>query len=66
MDELINVIINNGLGVASFIALLYFINTTLKDTNATLVTMKDTLVTIQTNLIKITERVQDIENKIKE
>ena len=65
MQDLIQVIVNNGLGVASFIALIYFINTTLKDMNVNLVNIKDTLVLIQTNLIKLSERVSDVEEKIK-
>ena len=65
MQDLIQVIVNNGLGVASFMALIYFINTTLKDMNVNLVNIKDTLVLIQTNLIKLSERVSDVEEKIK-
>ena len=65
MQDLIQVIVNNGLGVASFIALIYFINTTLKDMNVNLVNIKDTLVLIQTNLIKLSERISDVEEKIK-
>lgn len=65
MNEIIQVIVNNGLGVASFIALIYFINTTLKDMNTNLVVIKDTLVLVQTNLIQLSERVSDIEDKIK-
>jgi hypothetical protein len=66
MEEFIQVIVNNGLGVASFIALIYFINTTLKDMNSNLTTIKDTLILVQTNLIKLSERVSDVEEKIKE
>lgn len=66
MEEFIQVIVNNGLGVASFMALIYFINTTLKDMNSNLTTIKDTLILVQTNLIKLSERVSDVEEKIKE
>ena len=66
MQDLIQVVVNNGLGVASFIALIYFINTTLKDMNVNLIGIKDTLVLIQTNLIKLSERVSDVEDKLKE
>lgn len=66
MEEFIQVIVNNGLGVASFMALIYFINTTLKDMNSNLTTIKDTLILVQTNLIKLSERVTDVEEKIKE
>ena len=66
MEQFIQVIVNNGLGVASFMALIYFINTTLKDMNSNLTTIKDTLILVQTNLIKLSERVSDVEEKIKE
>lgn len=66
MEEIIQIIVNNGLGVASFIALIYFINTTLKDMNTNMTTIKDTLILVQTNLIKLSERITDIEEKIKE
>ena len=66
MEDMIQVVVNNGLGVGSFLALLYFINTTLKDMNTNLNSIKDTLVLIQTNLIRLSERVSDVEDKIKE
>lgn len=66
MEKLIEIIVNNGLGVASFMALIYFINTTLKDMNENLKVIKDTLVLVQTNLITLSERVSDIEDKIRE
>lgn len=65
MQDFVQIIVNNGLGVASFIALIYFMNTSLKDMNTNMVAIKDTLVLIQTNLIKLSERVSDVEEKIK-
>lgn len=65
MQDIVQIIVNNGLGVASFIALVYFMNTSLKDMNTNMVAIKDTLVLIQTNLIKLSERVSDVEEKIK-
>ena len=65
MENLIEIIVNNGLGIASFIALIYFMNTSLKDMNVNMVNIKDTLVLIQSNLIKLSERVSDIEEKVK-
>lgn len=65
MEDLIQNIINNGLGVASFIALMYFINNTLKDLSSNLSLIKDTLVTIQTSLVGLNERVSDVEERIK-
>ena len=65
MQDFVQIIVNNGLGVASFIALIYFMSTSLKDMNTNMVAIKDTLVLIQTNLIKLSERVSDVEEKIK-
>ena len=65
MENILQIIVNNGLGVASFIALIYFMNTSLKEMNENMVGIKDTLVLIQTNLIKLSERVSDVEDKMK-
>ena len=77
MEELINVVIQNGLGVASFIALLWFMNTSLKDMSKTMNdmnttmsitkdTMEDistTLNQVQVNLAELNARVNRIEGK---
>ena len=31
MEQIVNIVVQNGLGVGSFIALLYFMGTSLKD-----------------------------------
>lgn len=56
MNELINLITNNGIGIVCVAYLIYFQSTTMKD-------MSDTLMQISTNLIKINERLEKIENK---
>ena len=61
MNDLINLIVNNGLGVASFIALIYFMKVSISKTNDTLKEINNTLVTIQTSLINLSERVSDLE-----
>jgi len=63
MGEVLEVITNNGLGVMSFIALLYFMNTSLKEIKQSTEKISDTLVTIQASLISLTERVSDLEHK---
>lgn len=65
IKDIVEIIINNGLGVASFLALLYFMYNSMNATNTCLRDIKDTLVLIQSNLIKLTERVTDVEEKIK-
>ena len=64
MDELINAIVNNGLGVASFIAFIYFINTYMNKMDNTMSEISKTLTLIQSNLITLQSRVDDIENKM--
>lgn len=63
MQEIVNVIVQNGLGVASFIALIYFINTTLKDLDDALKEISKTLNQIQLNLIELNARVNKIEKR---
>lgn len=62
MQEFINVCVNNGLGIASFIALIYFMNTSIKKTNATLEEINKSLISIQTNMINMNERIQELED----
>lgn len=65
MEELIKVIVDNGLGIGSFIALLYFIFTYVKSLNETMTKITNTLIEIQINLASITDRIDKIEEKIK-
>lgn len=66
MKEIIDVVVQNGLGVASFIALIYFMSTSLKDIKDTTEKIADTLILIQNNLVNLENRVTQIElsNKI--
>lgn len=64
MEELINAIVNNGLGVASFIAFIYFINTYMSRMDSTMSEISKTLTLIQGNLMTLQTRVDDIETKI--
>ena len=64
MEEVFNVIVNNGLGVASFIAFIYFINTYMSRMDNTMSEISKTLTLIQGNLITLQSRVDEIEEKI--
>lgn len=71
MNNIIQVAVNNGLGIASFVALLYFIfkidtqNTqNQKDLNNTLKEINKSMLEQQVALIKISDRLQEVENKI--
>ena len=63
MEQIINVVVQNGLGVASFIALIWFMNTSLKDMNKTMSDISATLIQIQLNLSQLNNRVDDLEEK---
>lgn len=64
MEELIKVVVDNGLGIGSFIALLYFIFTYVKSLNETMTKITNTLIQIQINLATMTDRIDKIEEKI--
>ena len=64
MEQLINLIVQNGVGVGSFIALLYFMGTSLKDIQNTTEEISKTLLLIQNNLNLLETRINTIENKV--
>lgn len=64
MEEIINVCVNNGLGVASFIALLLFIFKYQSKISDTLEEINKSQATIQTTLTALTSRIDNLENKI--
>lgn len=66
MEQIINLVVQNGIGVGSFIALLYFMNTSLKDIKSNTEEITKTLISIQGNLNSLTQRVEIIENKVNE
>ncbi len=65
MEQIVEVLMNNGIGFASFIALIYFMSTSLKDIKSSNQEISKTLIAIQSALTSLTERVNDIEQKIK-
>lgn len=64
MEELIKVCVENGLGIASFIAFLYFIFTYVKSLNETMTKISNTMIQIQINMATMTDRIDKIEDKI--
>lgn len=65
MEDIINVIVQNGVGVGSFIALLYFVNVYITKMNDTIHEISLTLTTIKDSLLTLSARVDEIEDKIK-
>lgn len=64
MEELINLITNNGIGVICVAFMIYFINTTMKDNNKILDDIQKTLVAINANLTTLSTRVDKLEDKL--
>lgn len=64
MEEFVNIVINNGIGISSFIAFIYFINKYLVKMNDVLTDVSSTLKLVQANLTELTTRVNDIENRV--
>ena len=64
MEEFIKVIVENGLGVGSFIALLYFIFKYEDKQSTALNKISDTLIQVQITLSTLSNRMDKIENNI--
>ena len=58
MEDIIKLIVDNGIGVGCVIYLIYFQLTTMKE-------MQSTLVTMTTTLQSISDRLNSLEEKIK-
>lgn len=65
MDETINVLMNNGLGFASFVALLYLYQFILKDLKNTNEEILKTLIAMQNSLNLVNARIEKLESRIK-
>ena len=64
MEELFKLIVDNGLGIGSFIALLYFIFNYVKELNETMTKISNTMIQMQINMATMTDRIDKIEEKI--
>ena len=65
MEEVFRLVVDNGLGIGSFIALLYFIFTYVKSLNDTMIKISNTMIQMQINMEKMTDRIDKIEEKIR-
>lgn len=72
MEEIIKLVVDNGIAVACFIAFIYFIfvdkkesNDLFKSTNDVLKQINDTLIKMQLNLQQLNDRVEKIEKEEK-
>ena len=64
MEEIVKVIVDNGLGIGSFIALIIFIFKYQDKSNESMKKIADTLVQIQISMSTMTDRIDKIEEKI--
>jgi len=65
MEQIINVIVQNGLGVGSFVALIVFIFKYQNTTNETLNKINDSQIAMTTTLTDLSNRVTNIETEIR-
>lgn len=72
MNDIVKTIADNGLGFGSFIALLYFVfryqekqNAIMGKISDTMIQMQLTMETMKQSIIEMTDRIENIENKIK-
>ena len=64
MEEIFKLVVDNGLGIGSFIALLYFYFTYVKELNDTMTKISNTMIQMQINMATMTDRIDKIEEKI--
>lgn len=64
MEEFVNVVVQNGVGVGSFIALLYYIFKHQDKSDDTLKDISTTMTNIDKSLATLTDRVDKIEERI--
>lgn len=61
MDDLVNIVVNNGLGIASFLSLIYFMFHYVEKINTVIEDISKTLVSIEKSLSDLSMRVERIE-----
>lgn len=66
MEDIIQLIVNNGLGIASFGALLYFVDKYLSKMNTLVEHISNTLVEVEKSLSDLNVRVEKLEKIKKE
>lgn len=66
MEDIFKLVVDNGLGIGSFIALLYFIFNYVDKLSNTMNKISDTMIQMQINLAAVTDRIDKIEEKMKD
>lgn len=65
MEQIVNILMNNGIGFASFLALIYFYQIFMKDLKQTNEEVLKTLIEMKTSLNLMNTRIERLENKDK-
>lgn len=66
MEQIVNVIVNNGIGVGALIFMAYYINGSMKDVITTLNEINKTLSDTSITLKNVTDRLERLEHKIED
>lgn len=66
MEQIVNVIVNNGIGVGALIFMAYYINGSMKDVITTLSEINKTLSATSITLKNVTDRLERLEHKIED
>ena len=66
MEQIVNVIVNNGIGVGALIFMAYYINGSMKDVITTLNEINKTLSDTSVTLKNVTDRLERLEHKIED
>lgn len=66
MEQIVNVIVNNGIGVGALVFMAYYINGSMKDVITTLNGINKTLADTSLTLRNVTDRLERLEHKIED
>lgn len=66
MEQIVNIIVNNGIGVGALIFMAYYINGSMKDVINTLNGINKALAETSITLNNVTDRLERLEQKIGE
>lgn len=66
MEQIVNLIVNNGIGVGALVFMAYYINGSMKDVITTLNGINKALAETSVTLNNVTDRLERLEHKIEE
>lgn len=66
MEQIVNIIVNNGIGVGALVFMAYYINGSMKDVITTLNEINKALASTSITLQNVTDRLERLEHKIED